>query len=651
MRASLFKTCFVLAFCFHTFNGITQVRTGIAPGGVKGVTQWLVADTLAGKSIFSSRVPGKPSLSAPNSRSFGWLNYHPSLILNGTNSLSVNLGKEEMNKATFFTVYQAESTVKDQLIWTIDKNQKPNLVLTTDRVADLEDYRYMNFTDLVPASPKINIYGQLKSKDSSEVTQQTWNIGKIPDSPQLPVSNFSGFIPELIAFNRVLDREERLKVASYLALKYGITLTESGATYLNSRGETIWNGEASPLFHHNIAGIGRDDASAWLQKIAGSSNSPQLLSVSVAAEPENSHFLLWGDNNLPLTPAAKLPGLPALLKRKWLLVPSGSNPVWETEIVLDTKQVYAAIPAKPVYWMLIDTTGTGDFSFPRIQYLKMDGIDNQGLAHFNVSLKKNKAKKSIFTFMVAPDLLLATNVLAPNCAKLESGRLQVKVLGGQAPFFLNVTNKSTGRVSNRQIQDNRSIEDLNGLTAGKYLLQVTDARQQIYVDSFWVQPTDAPYPPAPADAYDLSAGKSIQVNAAENMPAGITYYWRGPDNFESESAAIELSQAGVYTLTTTRNGCSYTREIQVNGPQVSVFHSEMVYPNPSTGKFNVKIMLNKPATANLSVYSEEGKLILSKKASGADYYTFSEQLTATGLYNIVLQSGNSMTTHKLLIIP
>lgn len=650
MSSPLSKTGFVLAFCFSTLVGISQIRTDGAPGGVKGATQWLIADTLAGKSILSSRIPGKPSPSIPNPRSFGWINYHPSLIMNGPNSFSVNLGKEDMNKATFFTVYQAGNTGKDQLIWTVEKNRKTSLVFTTDRVADLEDYRYMNFTDLAPATPKINIYGQLKSKDSLEVTQQTWNIGKIPDTPLLPVSIFSGLMPEIIAFNRVLDREERLKVASYLALKYGITLTEPGATYLNSRGESIWNGEEMPTYHHNIAGIGRDDASGWLQKLAGSSNSPQLLSVSVAAEPENNQFLLWGDNDQPLSPAAKLPGMPELLKRKWLFTPYGNNPVWETEIVLDTKQVYAAISAKPVYWMVIDSTGTGDFSSPGIQYLKMDRLDEQGFAHFKVSLKKNRAGKSIFTFMAARDLLPVTKVLAPNCAKPESGQFQVKILGGQAPFELNIVNKTTGRTTNHQIQDSRTEKELTGLTAGKYLLQVTDARQQVYADSFWVQPTDAPNSPALSDAYELSAGKSIQVNAAENMPTGITYYWQGPDNFEARSPVIELSQAGIYTLTTTQNGCSYIREIQVNGPQISVFHSEMVYPNPSVGIFNVKIMLNKSAAVNLAVYSEEGKLILSKKAAGADHYMFSEQLTATGLYYIVLQSGNSIATHKLLII-
>ena len=646
MSSPFFKTCFVLAFCFSTLTGISQIRTDAVPGGVKGATQWLVADTLAGKSILSSRISGQPSLSTPNPQNFGWINHRPSLIINGTNSLSVNLGQEDMNKATFFTVYQARDTNKDQLIWTVDKNQKTSLVLTTDRVADLEDYRYMNFTDLTPATPKINIYGQLKSKDSLEITQQFWNIGQIPASPQLPVRIFSGLMPELIAFNRVLDREERLKVASYLALKYGITLTEPGGTYLNSRGEIIWNGEATPTYHHNIAGIGRDNASGWYQKIASSSNYPNLLSVSVPNEPENNHFLLWGDNDLPLTPANKLPGMPVLLKRKWLLTPYGNNPVWETEIVLDTKQVYAPMPVKPVYWMVIDRIG--DFSSPGIQYIKMDRLDDQGFAHFKVSLKK--AGKSIFTFMVAQDLLLATNVIAPNCTKPESGKLQVKILGGQAPYQLNILNKTTGRSVNHQISDSRIDKELTGLTAGNYLLRVTDDRQQVYADSFWVNPADAPYSPVLSDAYELSAGKSIQVNAAENMPLGITYHWQDPDNFESGSPVIELNQSGIYTLTTTQNGCSSTRQIQVNGPKTSVFHSEMVYPNPSAGMFNVKIMLNKSAAVNLSVYSEEGKLILSKKAAGADHYMFSEQLTATGLYYIVLQSGNSTFTHKLLII-
>ncbi|MDX2069122.1 MAG: T9SS type A sorting domain-containing protein [Haliscomenobacter sp.] len=650
MYLALFKTCLVFAFCFCTFIGFSQIHSSGAPGGVKGATQWFIADTLAGECILSSQIPGKRSLLSPNPRSFGWLNHRPSLVLNGSNSLSADLGKEELHSATFFTVYQARDTSVEHLIWSIEKNKKPSLVLTTERMADLVDYKYMNFTDLAPATPKINIYGQLKSKDSLTLQEQTWNIGKIPASPRLPVSSFSGLIPEIIAFNRVLDREERLKVASYLALKYGITLTESSATYVNSSGEIIWNGEARPLFHHNIAGIGRDDASVWVQKIASSSNSPKLLSVSITGAPANNNFLLWGDNDLTLSPAPKLPGLPTFLKRNWLLTTHGSSPFWETEIVLDSKQVYAAIPAKPVYWMAIDSTGTGDFSASGIQYLKMEQLDPQGFAHFKAGWKKNKAGKYIFAFIVAQDLLLAAKVLDPSCAQPESGQIQVKILGGQAPYHLNILNKTTGRTTVRQVQDAELLEQVNELAAGKYLLKVTDARQQVYVDSFLVNPADAPHALALAAAYELPTGKTIQVNAAEKMPTGVAYHWRGPTNFESFSPTIEFNQVGIYTLSTTRNGCTATREIEVNAPAVSIFSSEVVYPNPSQGMFNVKIQLSKPAALSMSVYSAEGKLVLSKKASGADHYNFTDQLTSNGLYYIVLQSGTAVTTHKLLII-
>lgn len=648
MNLSIFKTASVFALCCNALTTIGQVHS--TPGGVKGARQWLVADTLAGECFFSSRVLGKPSLKVPNSRSFGWLNHRPSLIVNEANSLSVNLGKETLDKATFFTVYQASDVRNEQLIWTIDKNQKTNLVLTTNRVADIVDYRYMNFTDLAPATPKINIYGQLKSKDSIEVNEQTWHIGKLPASPQLPVGTFNGLVPEIIAFNRVLDREERLKVASYLALKYGITLTETSTTYVNSAGETIWNGEKTPIYHHNIAGIGRDDASGWVQKIASSSNCPSLLSISTASIPTNNHFLLWGDNDLKLSPATKLPGIPTLLKRTWLLAMHGKNSFGETKIVLDTKQVYAPIPQNPVFWMAIDSTGKEGFSASNTQYVKMDKLDLQGFAHFKVFWKNNQTPKQHFSFMVAQSLLLATTILPPSCSKPESGQFQVKILGGQAPYHLNVINQNTERSINRQIQDSRFVEQLDGLPAGKYLLTVKDALQQVYADSFWVNPAEVPLPQGLSDIYEISASKAIQLNAADKMPSGVAYHWLGPDNFESISPSVELSQAGTYTLTTTQNGCSSTREILVNGPQTSIFHSEVVYPNPSNGVFNVKIILNKPAAVSLSVYSTEGKLVLFKSLAGDDHYVFSEQLTTNGLYFIVLQSDNAITTSKLLIV-
>jgi hypothetical protein len=650
MPTTLSKILISAILCSWGIFGIAQIPIHSAPGGVKGAIHWFSADTFARERLFKSQLSKNSSIFLKNSPPLGWLNRRPALVLNGRNLLSIDLGKHDLSKATYFTVYQTQDLSQEHLIWNIEKNKQPSLVLTTARMADLQDYRYMNFTDVAPATPKINIYGQLKQADSLPILEQKWNLGKVPLAPQLPVADFIGLLPELIVFDRVLDRAERLKVASYLALKYAITLTETSGTYVNSQGQVLWNGEAYPAYHHNIAGIGRDDSSGLLQKIASSSNYPNLLSISVPNGFANGDFLIWGDNDLTLAPAPKIIGMPALLQRQWLLTMQGKTASFTSEILLDTKQIHGTNAEKPVYWMLIDRSGQGGFKLPDVQFIKMQEIDSQGFVRFKASWPGGHSEKNIFSFVAAQDLLLAATVSQPSCALPESGQIQVKVVGGQAPYLLTVENKTTGTSSHYRIRAAASDMTLPGLAAGKYFLKVSDAQQQVYVDSFFINPADAPRPLALAAEYELTSGKTLQLNAADQLPPGIFYYWRSPDHTESTRPILEIKQAGTYTLTTSKAGCSYTQEIQVKAPPVSIFSAEVVYPNPSAGMFNVKVVLSKPATLILSVYSAEGKQVLSKKSSGSDHYTFSEQLRANGLYYLVLQAGSAISTHKLLVI-
>ena len=62
---------------------------------------------------------------------------------------------------------------------------------------------------------------------------------------------------------------ERARVESYLAVKYGTTLLSSasaGTNYVNSQGNIIWDATANSAYHHDVAGIGRDDASLLDQR-------------------------------------------------------------------------------------------------------------------------------------------------------------------------------------------------------------------------------------------------------------------------------------------------------------------------------------------------------------------------------------------------
>ncbi|WP_346985868.1 hypothetical protein [Chryseobacterium sp. POE27] len=153
-----------------------------------------------------------------------------------------------------------------------------------------------------------------------------------------------GNTPEIIAYTNLLNATDQKRVNSYLAIKYGITISNdtngngtlneivSGAVregdYTSSGNNAIWDGLNNVTYHNNIAGIGRDDASALLQKQSQSVNTGNQLIVGLSSVADtnaantgtlnNLQFLVWGDNNeanaIDFTGIA---GYNSRLKRVW----------------------------------------------------------------------------------------------------------------------------------------------------------------------------------------------------------------------------------------------------------------------------------------------------------------------------------------------
>lgn len=88
---------------------------------------------------------------------------------------------------------------------------------------------------------------------------------------------FSGELAEVVMYNGTVcgsnSGTNRAKIESYLAAKYGITLSQTTAqNYLNSSGTIYWNGSTNSGYNKNLTIIGRDDASALNQKQSKSIN-------------------------------------------------------------------------------------------------------------------------------------------------------------------------------------------------------------------------------------------------------------------------------------------------------------------------------------------------------------------------------------------
>ena len=112
----------------------------------------------------------------------------------------------------------------------------------------------------------------------------------------------AGEFAEVITYNQTLSATDQNKVESYLAIKYGITLSNAGGgtagDYTASDGTTIWDASANPTYHNDVTGIGLDNDSDLDQQKSMSSNSDGMVIIDKGgALGTNMDFILWGNNN------------------------------------------------------------------------------------------------------------------------------------------------------------------------------------------------------------------------------------------------------------------------------------------------------------------------------------------------------------------
>jgi len=186
---------------------------------------------------------------------------------------------------------------------------------------------------------------------------------------------FNGRIAELIHYNsNVITALEVQKIESYLAIKYGITLSNN---YLNSSSTLIYN---TNTYNNDIIGISRDDNSSQLQKQSHQEDDSTRLYLSSLTgtnlsnlgtfTTDNQH-LVMGHNNDALVNLGSIEVPPGLnifsrIDREWKITNTNYDGTYSIDLKLNTSQItHADIK------ILIDDDG--DFTnatihSPTIQY-------------------------------------------------------------------------------------------------------------------------------------------------------------------------------------------------------------------------------------------------------------------------------------------
>jgi len=138
-----------------------------------------------------------------------------------------------------------------------------------------------------------------------DANRNAFMVGKADAGYQL-----DGQQNEMIVFDSKLSTDELNRVESYLAIKYGQTLSvDQNRNYLSSTSTVVWDG-ADANYYNNVFGIARDNISALYQKQSKSSNAGQQLIIGAGTSGlantnaantntlSDGQFLLVGDNGL-----------------------------------------------------------------------------------------------------------------------------------------------------------------------------------------------------------------------------------------------------------------------------------------------------------------------------------------------------------------
>ena len=179
------------------------------------------------------------------------------------------------------------------------------------------------------------------------------------------IEPFQGDEAEHMFFNTTLSAAQVNRVHSYVAIKYGITLSTS---YVASSGSTVFT-TAAP-YNNNIIGIGRDDVSALLQKQShNQDDSVRIYAGTLAATntantgtfSSDQSFVIAGATTDPLNAkyASAKPrpvGIYSRLEREWQITKTNFGQTFSIDIKLSPLGAPMAVTASDLR-LLVDNTG------------------------------------------------------------------------------------------------------------------------------------------------------------------------------------------------------------------------------------------------------------------------------------------------------
>ncbi|MBS7234106.1 T9SS type A sorting domain-containing protein [Flavobacterium psychroterrae] len=645
-----------LVFISLSASNLVFSQQKVLPGAVEDPSFWIKTRNNADAYYWESltKKEGKISQKKQTGATF---NFNPSIVFDtAQDSLILPLGIESKRRQTLFIVYKVKDSLKEQFLWTINDPQKTLSVATNKRLVDLKKYSYQSYQEKIkPHKANIHFFQQNITDSIAKLSSLT--IGQKSKFEKLPPEEFKGNISEILVYNRVLSGKETQKIASYLGIKYGISLSQfESKNYLNSHGETIWDIDHHKNFDSSITGVGRDDASGLLQVKSSNMIEEGLLTLELKSKSgtiPNNYFAFWSDNGKNLLVKKQEQGEPIGITRQWQL--DFTNP---TDLSLDwafnPAFIKGTLPKDTYYWLLVDYSGKGTYDEKDSEYIRLASTSStEKLVLNDFNWDKQKSGKAKFTLKVAPEMFSRVWITEATCGVSGSGQLNYSIEGGEAPFTVTVKKDGSDVVVKQWNQAAKSTTGLQ-LSSGTYDYIVRDAKGNLYSETVFLADKQGTFPNLKSD-YLLTGGNAITLDASTGLPAGnYEYQWFYEGDFIDNNPKILVDQPGNYELRLVNDKeCKTATKIAIasDGKEITDSSVIILYPNPTTdGHFSVAMQYPHKTDVNISIYSLTGALIKQKHLTQIETYLYDDTInSSSGMYLVSVSSEFGTKTFKVIV--
>lgn len=257
-------------------------------------TAWLRADSAVLNAPSWVDVSGNGYNAMPSSgampATFSRMNFNKCFEVGGAETFTLPLGISDSRQSDVIVVYETYDTVNENALWQVQLDTAKRIGQTTRRI--LNDNGQITYDTANRLKPVVNYLAQ--SWRTPEVCAPTLAFC-MADSLRM-----NGKIAEVIYFDSRISDTSIIQWISYLAIKYGITLTQTD--YLDSRKKIIWNNRDYSEFSSSIAGLGRDNSMGLYQKQSYFADGQVIIGIdNFAATNEansahitNGHFIVMG---------------------------------------------------------------------------------------------------------------------------------------------------------------------------------------------------------------------------------------------------------------------------------------------------------------------------------------------------------------------